>query len=103
MELIHLFGINSLSACDSSALSSADILRFDPNQAQQNIMIGLDPNSNCLTLMLFLKDILKMFNFEKKSAVDKKKHLRLLVTDGMFVTFATHMNCLYDSFYINCI
>ena len=47
VELIHLLGISSLSACDSSALSSADILCLYPNQAQQTVRTDLGPNPNC--------------------------------------------------------
>ena len=43
---------------------------MNPDQARQNV--GPDLDTNCLTLMVFLKDFLKEFILKKKSR--QKKH-----------------------------
>ena len=43
---------------------------LDPDQAPQNVGPDLDPN--CLTLILFLKELLENVNFKKNSRQQKK-------------------------------
>ena len=60
---------------------------LDPNQAGQND--GLDMDSNCLLMMVFMEDILKKVLFEKISR--RQKHAKLpsmlRVKDIYFVTY----------------
>ena len=47
-------------------LTSADTISnsLDPDQARQSV--GPDPDPNCLTLMVFLKECFKKVNFEEE-------------------------------------
>ena len=43
---------------------------LEPDQARQ--YVGSDLGSNCLTMVVFLKEFFQKVNFEKKTADDKK-------------------------------
>ena len=62
---------NILPACDNCCHLQITIANsLDPDQAQKPIRTNQDPN--CLTLMGFLKEFMKMLILGKKKADDKK-------------------------------
>ena len=65
---IEVNGIKSLTLC--LLVSSATFANtLDPDQAQQNVEPGLDPN--CSTLMVFLKEFFEKVDFENMSRRQK--------------------------------
>ena len=73
-SVLPLF-VNSLPV--SGILSSADNLcnSLEPDQARQDVRPDLDPN--CLTLIVFLKELFEKLFFKKISADDKRNDEKL--------------------------